>query len=529
MSREELLKLRVDPVALGENLEEFALRFQVVSLIKQGATAREALRRLGVDRTPQWATKLMRRYREFGEKGLLDLRRYNGASKVVMTPEVQSIIMRFWHSIPAAGAPKVASLAKKECTRLGLPVPSTSTVKAYLESLPEAVKLTRGGRFDTYDKQAAPTRPAKFTSYANQRFQADHTRLDIWARHLIDGKWEPVELWLTVLLDDYSRAIAGIAISKETANSWSITRTLRHAFLPKVDSRWRVHGICDVLQCDRGADFMSHAVTAALGVLGVAIDPDPPYYPNSKGKVERWFLTLDHGCLRGLPGHMEAMGRSRGAAEKQVHKLLTPEQIEREITEWIVNEYHVRTHSATDRKPIELWEETVHLRTPTEDEVFRALMRMEDRVRTIQPVIQFTRDGNGGSYWCPELLEQYQRSVRVAYNPEDMRRIALFCDKTGEFIAEPWLLDHPDCPYSRDDVKRHANRYRRGLVQRIRKYAQEAEAAQAEAKATAEWEEGRKIVSATPAPSAVSADPEEDEVKAILTSMSKRHRRNRRQ
>src|SRR5690606_7612566 len=167
--------------------------------------------------------------------------------------------------------------------------------------------------------------------------------------------------------------------------------------LPKVDSRWRVHGICDVLQCDRGADFMSHAVTAALGVLGVAIDPDPPYYPNSKGKVERWFLTLDHGCLRGLPGHMEAMGRSRGAAEKQVHKLLTPEQIEREITEWIVNEYHVRTHSATDRKPIELWEETVHLRTPTEDEVFRALMRMEDRVRTIQPVIQFTRDGNGGS------------------------------------------------------------------------------------------------------------------------------------
>src|SRR5690606_21160132 len=111
--------------------------------------------------------------------------------------------------------------------------------------------------------------------------------------------------------------------------------------------------------------------------------------------------------LRALPGHMKAIGTSKGAAEKHIHKLLTPEQIEAEITKWIVSEYHVRTHSTTDRKPIELWEEKVHLRVPTEDEVFRALMRMEEGVRKVQPVIEFTRDGKGGLYWCPELLEHY--------------------------------------------------------------------------------------------------------------------------
>jgi putative transposase len=283
MSNEEVLALRVDPAALGDDLEEFARRVLLVSVMKQGATARAALERLGISRTPAWATKLLRRYREFGENGLLDLRKYNGAAKDVMTFEVQSVVLRIWHHTPAAGAILVGRLVEEECTRLGLPVPSRSAVKAYLDSLPEAVKITRGGRFVEYDKQARTTLPIQFSRYANQRFQADHTRLDIWARHLVDGQWVPVQLWLTVLLDDYSRAIAGIAITKEAANSWSITRALRHAFLPKKDRRWPVHGMCEVFQCDRGADFMSHAITAALGVLGVTIDPDPPYYPNRKG------------------------------------------------------------------------------------------------------------------------------------------------------------------------------------------------------------------------------------------------------
>ena len=528
MSNEEVMALRVDPAALGDHLEEFAQRVRLVSLMARGVSARKALEHIGIKRTPAWATKLFRRFRQFGEKGLLDLRKYNGAKQNVMTLEVQNAVMKVWHTYPAAGAPKVHAEAKKVCQGLGLPIPSASTVKAYLESLPEAVKMTRGGQFAEYDKQARTTLPTRFTKYANQRFQADHTRLDIWARHLVDGKWVPVEVWLTALLDDYSRAIAGIAMTKDAANSWSITRALRHAFLPKQDARWAVHGTCEVFQCDRGADFMSHAITAALGVLGVMVDPDPPHYPNRKGKVERWSLTLDHGCLRGLPGHMGAIGTSRGAAEKNIHKLLTPEQIEAEITEWIVTEYHTRTHSKTNRRPIDLWEETVHLRTSSDDDVFRALVRMEDKVRTVQPVIEFTRNDEGGLYWCPELLEHYGRSVKVAYNPEDMRRIAVFCDKTDEFLGEPWLLGHAKCPYSEDDVRRHAANYRRGLQSRIERHLNQAEAARIEANATAEWDAAREQVTEIPAVPAEQVDPEEAEVENVLKSMSKRRSARRR-
>lgn len=99
MSNEEVLALQVHPAALGDELEEFAQRIRLVSLMLQGATARQALERLGISRTSAWATKLLRRYRELGEPGLLDLRKYNGAAKSVMTSEVQNIVLRVWHQL----------------------------------------------------------------------------------------------------------------------------------------------------------------------------------------------------------------------------------------------------------------------------------------------------------------------------------------------------------------------------------------------------------------------------------------------
>jgi putative transposase len=42
----------------------------------------------------------------------------------------------------------------------------------------------------------------------NQIWQADHTQLDLWAKG-DDG--QPARPWLTIVIDDYSRAIAGFA------------------------------------------------------------------------------------------------------------------------------------------------------------------------------------------------------------------------------------------------------------------------------------------------------------------------------
>ncbi len=43
-------------------------------------------------------------------------------------------------------------------------------------------------------------------SYPNQIWQADHTPLDII---VLNEKGKPERPWLTIILDDYSRAVAG--------------------------------------------------------------------------------------------------------------------------------------------------------------------------------------------------------------------------------------------------------------------------------------------------------------------------------
>ncbi|HYX29051.1 MAG TPA: hypothetical protein VE863_10830 [Pyrinomonadaceae bacterium] len=122
---------------------------------------------------------------------------------------------------------------------------------------------------------------------------------------------------------------------------------------------------------------------SSLAYLGVALDPDPPYYPNRKGKIERWFLTLDRGCLRILPGHMDSIGTTQEAAQKHVNILLTIPQLRKEIERWIVSDYHQHTHSETGRKPAELWEETVRLRMAESDDALRLMLLKSDKERKI--------------------------------------------------------------------------------------------------------------------------------------------------
>ena len=475
MTTEEIKAVEVIPNGLSPSeLDEFALKHRIVSLQVQGLSAAEALARTGCKKTPAWARNLRRRYARFGAPGLLDLRKFNGRTEEVMTSEVKAIVLAFWQASKARGVNNVTTKTQDICRLRGLRVPSESAVRHYLDSLPEPIRMTRGGILDEWDKQAKPTIPFRGSQYANERHQSDHKRMDIHSKIFVDGEQIPVVLSLTPLVDDYSRVVAGLHQTIGTGNAWSITQAIRHAVLPKVEAGWEVCGLPEIFQCDNGKDFVSNAVQTALATLGVSIDIDPPYYPNRKGKVERFFQTLDQGCLRDLPGHMDDIGTSEGAARKNLNRLLTPEDIEYEIKRWIVEDYHERTHSVTGRKPIELWRETVRLRVPDDGDVFRVLLRMEAGTRTVQRVVQFTKHGQGGSYWSLEIPDLYQRKVRVAYNPEDMRRVAIHCEETGEFLSELSLLGHPECPWDEETVKATGGRYRNGLKARIAEHMKRA-------------------------------------------------------
>jgi putative transposase len=237
-------------------------------------------------------------------------------------------------------------------------------IKKFLKNRPLHDKLVREGKIEVWDKQARPVVRFNITSYANERWQVDHSRLDIWVREKVNSKWQPAQVYLSVALDAHSRAIAGIWLSTRYPDSWTVALLLRQAILPKQHPDWKNRGVPNIYQPDRGRDFMANSIMISLGYLGISRDPDPPHYPNRKGKIERWFLTLDRGCLRMLPGHMAAIGVTMGAAEKHVAELLELPDLREEIVKYIVESYHQRTHSETGRKPAGFWEETALVRMP---------------------------------------------------------------------------------------------------------------------------------------------------------------------
>ncbi len=75
--------------------------------------------------------------------------------------------------------------------------------------------------------------------------------------------------WLTVVLDDCSRAIAGYTVFLGAPSALNLSLALRQAIWCKTDPGWAVHGLPDVLYADHGSDFTSDhlaQVTADLHI-----------------------------------------------------------------------------------------------------------------------------------------------------------------------------------------------------------------------------------------------------------------------
>src|SRR5699024_2486251 len=88
----------------------------------------------------------------------------------------------------------------------------------------------------------------------NEQWQADHTLLDV---AVLDPSGTPARPSLTVLLDDYSRAVAGYTLFLGAPTAEQTALALHQAVHHKTNPAWPVCGLPDVLYSDHGADFTS--------------------------------------------------------------------------------------------------------------------------------------------------------------------------------------------------------------------------------------------------------------------------------
>lgn len=271
---------------------------------------------------------------------------------------------------------------------------------------------------------------------------------------------------------------------------------------------------------------MSDHIALALANLGIVRDPDPPNYPDRKGKIERWFLTLDRR-LRSLPGHMAAIGKSLGAAEKKVDQLLELHELREEILKFIV-EYHDRTHSETGCKPGEMWEQTCLIRPPVSEQELDLMLLKNDIVCKVKRHgVRVTIDGRTKVFWSPQLMDLWRQEVRVLYNPDDLCSVPVCPLDTVEVFCEAFAMDEEDSRYTYEDVNRARSQYRKGMLERQSVYAKRAEEFDRPRKLEARREEARKLLEKQAAEKKAAEKKAADESRPARALLERLERRGR--
>ncbi|EPN1172472.1 DDE-type integrase/transposase/recombinase, partial [Listeria innocua] len=121
------------------------------------------------------------------------------------------------------------------------------------------------------------------TTAPNIIWQADHTLLDI---EVLNAKGYPERPWLTIIMDDYSRAITGYFIAFESPNSLRTALTLRQAIWRKDQADWPICGIPRIFYTDHGSDFTSQHLEQVSADLKIELKFSKVGVPRGRGKIE---------------------------------------------------------------------------------------------------------------------------------------------------------------------------------------------------------------------------------------------------
>lgn len=151
---------------------------------------------------------------------------------------------------------------------------------------------------------------------------------------------EPLATHLCALLDDHSRIIPHAAYYPRAD-----TRAFHHSFKEAIRRR----GLPRKLYTDQGGPFINDHTRVICANLNIRLLHAPPYHAWSKGRIERFFHTLQQD--------FEATLRLPGQAASRL------EELNGRLADWIQRVYHPRHHEGIGMSPQERFQRgSTHLR-----------------------------------------------------------------------------------------------------------------------------------------------------------------------
>jgi len=139
--------------------------------------------------------------------------------------------------------------------------------------------------------------------------------------------------------------------------------------------------------------------------------------PRGRGKVERFFRSVDQLFLQDVPGYAP---KGHGEAEAT----LTLPDFEQRFRKWLLEDYHHRVHSETECQPKDRWEKGGFVpRIPASMAQLDLLLLTVAKTRRVQ------QDGihfQSHRYMDINLAAFVKEEVLIRYDPADMGEIHVF-------------------------------------------------------------------------------------------------------
>ena len=217
------------------------------------------------------------------------------------------------------------------------------------------------------------------------------------------------------MIDDFSRAIAGYYLGFDPPSSLRTSLALRQGIWRKEHPHWHICGIPEVLYTDNGSDFTSKHLEQVAVDLKIRLIFSMPGKPQGRGRVERFFRTLNEMFLCDLDGYTHRSSR---------RPRLTLGQLEGLFRTFLLEVYQKRASSEGRLAPSERWEHGGFLpRMPESLEQLDLLLMQEIRARKVR------RDGihfQSLRYLSLTLAAYVGEDVTIRFDPRDMGEIRVF-------------------------------------------------------------------------------------------------------
>lgn len=416
-------------VVLSEDARQQAMkRFAVIRPhVEEGACQTELARRhhVAVSTVRRW----VRAYRVEGLAGLARKARADRGQVRGLPKELVQLVEGLALSTVRRPLTAIHRLVREVASEQGWPVPSYAQVSRIAGGLPtDLVTLAREGvvgyreAFDLLYRREARC--------ANAIWQADHCRLPIYVRGEQGRVERPV---LTVIEDDYSRAVMGYRLSVTAPSAASTSLALRQAIWVKDETRWPMCGVPECFYTDHGRDFTSTHLEAVAADLKMTLIFSQVGRPRGRGKVERFFRTLEALVLAMLPGYVRSVHNLREQRAVVVRAKsaasLTLADLDSLVRTWVVERYHQQEHTQTGRAPLERWRQSDFVpQLPASVAHLDLLLLQPRRQRVVQQEgITF----QGAWYLHPLLGDSVGEAVSIRYDPQNLASIRVYVSEAG--------------------------------------------------------------------------------------------------